>query len=191
MASHQLIDTYLAELAGRLPADAVDELADGLLESWHHHVERGLTPTGAAHAAIAEFGTTAQITGAFVAQANGRRTARMLLGTGPIYGACWGASLIAARVWTWPVPTAVTAGFAATLLTVVVCLVVAATSRHNYRRTRLGNLGATGLVALDVAMLAVVLLAAPAFVWPMMLAVPASLARVGITLRRLPRTLAR
>jgi hypothetical protein len=40
-------------------------------------------------------------------------------------------------------------------------------------------------------MLAAVLLAAPAFVWPMALAIPASLARVGITLRRLPSTVAR
>jgi hypothetical protein len=48
-----------------------------------------------------------------------------------------------------------------------------------------------GLVTLDLAMLAAVLLAAPAFVWPMALAIPASLARVGITLRRLPSTVAR
>lgn len=191
MASHQLIDTYLAELARRLPADAVDELADGLLETWHHHLDRGHGPTAAARAAIAEFGTTAQITGAFVAQATGRRTARMLLATGPIFGVCWGTSLIAAHVWTWPVPTAAAVGFAAALLAVVACLVIAATSRHNYRRTRLGDLGAAGLVALDVAMLAAVLLAAPAFVWPMALAVPASLARVGITMRRLPGRVAR
>lgn len=191
MASHQLIDTYLADLAGRLPADAVEELADGLLETWHRHLDRGLTPAAAAHTAIAEFGTATQITDAFVTQATGRRTARMLLSTGPIVGACWCASLMAARAWTWPVPAAAAASFAITLLAVVACLVAAATSRHSYRRTRLGDLGAFGLVALDVAILAAVLLAAPVFVWPMALAVPASLCRVGITLRRLPGVCAR
>jgi hypothetical protein len=191
MASHQLIDTYLTELAGGLPADAVDELADGLLETWHHHRDRGLGPTAAARTAIAEFGTARQITDAFVAQATGRRTARMLLSTGPIVGVCWGASLMAARVWTWPVPAAAAASFAITLLAAVACLVAAATSRHSYRRTRLGDIGAAGLVALDVAMLVAVPLAAPALVWPMALAVPASLCRVGITLRRLPGVFAR
>jgi hypothetical protein len=33
MAGHQLIEAHLAELRRRLPADAVDELADRLTES--------------------------------------------------------------------------------------------------------------------------------------------------------------
>jgi hypothetical protein len=186
MAGDHLIDAYLQELAGRLPADTVDELADGLLATWHQHRDRGLPPTAAAHAAIAEFGTPAEITDAFVVHATGRRAARALLATGPPVGACWGVSLIAAKVWTWPVPTAAVALFAVTLLCVVGCLLAAATSRHSYRRTRLGDLGAAGLLALDTAMLVAVLLVAPAFVWPMALAIPASLVRIALTLRRVP-----
>jgi hypothetical protein len=189
MASHQLIDAYVAELTSRLPANAVAELADGLLETWHHHLGQGLPPTEAARAAIAEFGTPTEINDAFTAQAPGRRTARILLATGPIFGACWGSSLIASRAWTWPVPASAAAVFAAALVTVVTCLVAAATSRHSYRRTRLGNLGAAGLVALDLTMLAAVLLAAPAPAWPMALAIPASLARIGVNLQRIPRAL--
>jgi len=51
MASHQLIDQHLAALARTLPPDTVDELADGLTETWQHHLATGLTPTAAAHAA--------------------------------------------------------------------------------------------------------------------------------------------
>src|SRR5690348_7361163 len=106
MAGHHLIDDHLAALGTSLPADTVDELADGLTETWQHHLATGLTPTEAAHAAIAEFGTPEQITRAFVAQAPGRRTARLLLATGPIIGASWAASLVIAHAWTWPVPAA-------------------------------------------------------------------------------------
>jgi hypothetical protein len=48
MASHRLIDAYLAGLAERLPADAIDELADGLVEISHHHLQDGLRPEQAA-----------------------------------------------------------------------------------------------------------------------------------------------
>lgn len=185
MASHQLIDAYLDELAGRLPADAVDEIADGLHEAWRHHLDRGVAPSEAARAAIAEFGPAAQVIDAFVVNATGRRTARLLLATGPIIGICWGASLLLARAWTWPIPAPAAGVFAAALLTVVACLVMAATSRHGYRRTRLGHVGAAGLVALDTTMIAAVLLAAPTLVWPMALAIAASLARMGITWRHL------
>jgi hypothetical protein len=67
------------------------------------------------------------------------------------------------------------------------CLLAAATSRHSYRRTLLGDVGGAGLVVLDTAMLAAVLVAAPAFVWPMALAVPASVTRIAMTLHRIPR----
>jgi hypothetical protein len=189
MASHQLIDAYLGELAGRLPADAVDEIADGLQEAWHHHLDLGVAPAEAAQAAIAEFGPPTLVARAFVVNATGRRTARLLLATGPIIGISWGASLLIAQVWTWSIPAPAGGVFAATLLTVVGCLVMAATSRHDYRRTRLGHVGAAGLVALDTAMIAAVLLAAPTLVWPMAIAITASLARMGITLRQAHRLL--
>lgn len=189
MASHQLIDTYLSELAGRLPADAVDEIADGLHEAWRHHLDGGAAPAEAAQAAITEFGPPTLVTRAFVVNAGGRRTARLLLATGPIFGISWGACLLIARVWTWPIPAPAAGVFAATLLTVVGCLVMAATSRRDYGRTRLGHVGAVGLVVLDTAMIATVLLAAPNLVWPMAIAVAASLARMGITLRQAQRLL--
>jgi hypothetical protein len=106
VAGHQLIDDHLSRLARRLPADTVDELADGLTETWQHHLAAGLHTDEAARAAIGEFGTPDQITAAFIAQAPGRRTARMLLATGPPIGLCWGASLVTAQVWTWPIPVA-------------------------------------------------------------------------------------
>jgi len=187
MASHQLIDTYLAGLAERLPADTVDELADGLVETWQHHLASGLTSDRAARAAIAEFGAADRITDEFVAHASGRRTARLLLATGPVMGACWGTSLIAAQVWTWPIPQPIAAAYAASLLIVVAALITAATSRHSYRRTRLGNAGALALVVLDAAMLAAVTMLAPMLAWPMAAAIPASLARIGLALQSLPK----
>lgn len=186
MAGHQLIDDHLTRLARRLPADTVDELADGLAETWQHHLAAGLPSGEAARAAIGEFGTPEQITTAFIAQAPGRRTARMLLATGPPVGICWGASLITAQVWTWPIPAPAAGTAAFALLVVVAALVLAATSRRSYRRTRLGNIGAIGLLTLDAAMLAAAILLAPTLVWPMAVAIPASLARIGLTLRTLP-----
>lgn len=188
MAGHHLIDAYLAELARRLPTDVVDELADGLHETWRQHLEQGLAPTDAARAAIAEFGSAAQVSDAFVAQASGRTTARLLLATGPIVGAAWASTLLAARAWTWPVPAGVVGGMGVTLLGVVACLIAAATTRHGYGRTRLGHVAAVGVITLDVAMLVLVLLAAPLLVWPMAIAIPASLTRIAMALRRMPRT---
>jgi hypothetical protein len=189
MAGHELIDAYLAELAARLPADVVDELADGLTATWQHHCDAGLNPSAAAQTAITEFGSINQITTAFVALAPGRRLSRSLLASGPVVGATWGLSLAYGRAWTWPVPTPIAAGYFLLLLTVVTMLAAAATSRHNYRRTRLGTVGAFGLITLDVAMIAAALHLA-AFIWPLAIAIPASLARVGIVLSRIPRDLA-
>jgi len=189
VAGHHLIDEYLADLGRRLPADRVDELADGLLETWQRLVRSGLAPADAARAAIVEFGTAEQITRAFVAQSPGRRIAVSMLASGPLVGACWGAGLITAKAWTWPVPTPAAAVFALTLLTVVAALISAATSRSSYRRTRLGAAGGLGIVVLDATMLVTVLLIAPVPVWPMYVAIPVSLARIGLTLRSLPRAL--
>jgi hypothetical protein len=187
MASHVLIDAYVAGLAARLPAGTVDELADGLIETWQRHLANGLTPDRAARAAIAEFGTTDRIADEFVAHAPGRRTARLLLATGPVMGVCWGASLITAKVWTWPIQAPIAAAYVVALSAVVVALLAAATSRHSYRRTRFGTAGALGLVVLDAAMIVAVAVLAPLVVWPMAVAIPASLARIGLTIQALPK----
>ena len=180
MASHTLIEAHLAKLAQRLPGALVDELADGLIETYEQHLARGLSPDAAATIAIAEF----------IRQAPGRRGALVLLATGPIAAALWAPSLILGHAWTWPIPTPVPIGFGLTLLAVVGIL-IAATSRHRYPRTRLAGVGALGLIVLDTAALSAVLLAAPTLVWPMALAIPASLTRIGLTARALPHLLAR
>jgi hypothetical protein len=189
VASHQLIEDYLAGLARRLPTDTVDELSDGLAETWQHHLAAGLASTDAARAAIAEFGPLGDIADAFVRHAPGRRAALLLLASGPVVGASWGISLITARAWTWPIPTAAAVAFGSVLLVVVAALTSAATSRHSYRRTRLGAIGGLGLIVLDAAMLTAVALFTPALVWPMAAAIPASLIRIGLTARSLPKAL--
>ena len=188
MAGHQLIDDYLAELARRLPADDVDELADGLEEAFQHYRERGFPVTSAAAAATAEFGDPALITRAFVRRAPGRRAALALLASGPVFAALWGGSLISAHAWTWPIPHGATAAFGATLLVVVAALVAVALST-SYRRTRLAGPACGLLILLDGGMLAAVALATPALSWPMTLAIPASLVRIGLAARSIPRIL--
>jgi hypothetical protein len=190
VASHALIDAYLATLARRLPADVVDELADGLIETCARHESAGLPPDAAARAAITEFGRPEVVTAAFVRQAPGRRVALALLCSGPVVGLSWAAVLIVGHAWTWPVPAGLGAVFAATLVSVVAMLVLAATARRSYRRTRIAAGAGLGLIGLDSAILTMVVLVAP-FVWPMVLAVPASLTRVALTARVMPRLLAR
>lgn len=188
MSGHRLIDEYLVELASQLPVSTVDELADGLYETLQRHLSQGRTSEHAAVAAVAEFGTVRQVHEAFVARAPGRRIARLLLATGPFVGLCWGASLITAKVWTWPVPWPVGIIFGILLLGVVGSLLAAATSRYHYRRTRLGSIGAVALMLLDATMVTAVLLAAPNLVWPLAIAVAASLLRIGFTAHSVPRT---
>ena len=189
MAGHQLIDGYLAGLARRLPAAIVDELSDGLTETYEHHLVTGLAPAAAARTALADFGDPEQIADEFIAQAPGRRTARLLLATGPIIGACWGTSLVAAKFWTWPIPTPLAAVYALTLLGVVAALAAAATSRRHYRRTHLGSAGALALVLLDSTMIAAAATVAPTVAWPQAVAIPASLARIGVVIQTLPKML--
>ncbi|HEX6255823.1 MAG TPA: hypothetical protein VFZ70_08420 [Euzebyales bacterium] len=189
MAGHQLIEEHLAQLAGRLPGGAVDELADGLTETWHHHLATGLPPTSAAHAATAEFGTPDQIIDAFVTHAPARRMALRLLASGPVVGACWAAGLIAGRGWTWPLPHPLRIVFGVLLCGVIVALLAATTSRHSYRRTRLGAAGGVVLVTLDAAMLATVSVITPPLAWPLLAAILASLTRIAWTARSLPAAL--
>jgi hypothetical protein len=191
VAGHPLIDDYLATLAGRLPADAVDELADGLTETYLQQRFAGLEPEAAARTAITGFGRPEIVVAAFVRQAPGRRAALLLLGSGPIAGLCWGTTLVWSRAWTWPVPIALRLVFGLALLAVVALLVLAATGDRSYRRTRLAAGAGLGLIGLDGAILTAMVLIAPPFVWPMALAVPASLTRMAVTARLMPGLLAR
>jgi hypothetical protein len=184
---NQLIDVYLLQLARQLPADVVDELADGLDETYQRHLAGGAAPQSAARAALAEFGDAAEITTAFTLQSPGRRTARMLLAAGPVVGACWAAALIAGHAWTWPVPTPARLGLGLLLLTAVATLVIAGTRRSSYTRTRATVIaGGLAVLALDAAALAGATVTAPVPAWPLAVAACASLARIGLTLRALP-----
>jgi hypothetical protein len=185
VAGHPLIDEYLATLARRLPADTVAELADGLTETYERHRAEGLDPDPAAVAALAEFGTHEAVLAAFVRDAPGRRLARALLVTGPLVGLCWATVVL--RAGAVPVPLRV--GFGTALVAVVATLAYAATGRRY--RSRIGAAGGLGLVALDATALALVVAAAVPYTWPLALAVAASLTRIALTTRYLPRVLAR
>lgn len=159
--SSALINDYVAGLHQRLPAAVADEAADGLIETYEHHLVAGSGDQAAAHAALAEFGDLALVVGEFTRQAPGRRAARMLLATGPVVGACWAAALILSRAWTWPVPGAVRLSFGAILLLAVMALTVAATSRRSYRRTRFTAAASPVILVLDATAVTAVMLAAP------------------------------
>jgi hypothetical protein len=191
MASHPVIDGYLAGLAGRLPSSTVDELADGLTEAWLQGQLAGLGPDDAARAAVTEFGEPDLVVDAFVAQSPGRRAARVLLATGPVAGASWAASLITTKAWTWPVPPFVALGLGLGLACVVATLAMAASSRHSYRRARLGGLGAMGVLTLDLVVPTAVLLATPTMAWPLAVGVLVCASRIGLVLRLLPPAIAR
>ena len=191
MAGHPVIDRYLARLAGRLPADTVDELADGLNETFDRHLTAGLDPVKAAREAVAEFGEPALVVAAFVRQAPGRRAARGLLAAGPVVGGCWAATLIHAHAWKWPVPVTVRLAFGVTLVAVVAVLFVAATGLDSYRRTRWAATAGLGMIGLDLAALATVAAVAPPFAWPLAVAASASVTRITVTARLVPRILRR
>jgi hypothetical protein len=190
MPGHALISFYLSGLRRRLPAGLADEVSDGLIEAYQYHLARGQSADAAARAAVTETGDLAQVVGEFTRQAPGRSTARALLAIGPVVGASWVAALVTTHAWAWPVPAAARLGFGAALLVTIAALVVAATSRHSYRRTRLTVLAGPGLIILDATVITAALLAAPALSWPLITAIAASLTRITLTLAALPRVTA-
>lgn len=186
-----LISTYLADLGRRLPPGIVDEIADGLAEACERHLTRGLSEQDAARAAVAEFGDAGQLAAEFVRHAAGRRAARLMLASGPVIGACWGAALLVTRAWTWSVPAIDRLAFGSALLLAIAALACAATSQHSFRRTRLAAPGGIGLIILDMTMITAALFAAPAFTWVMAVAITASLTRAGLAARLVPPIVAR
>lgn len=182
MSRHPLIETYLRGLHV-LPTEVIDELTDGLIETYDHHRALGSDPDQAARAAIEEFGTAEQILAAFDQIAPGRRVSRRLLATGPFVGLCWSAALIASRAWTWPIPAWTPLVLASALATVIALLLMGASGRRLHRAA---PLGAGGLVILDTLAISGVLAIAPGISWPLRLAILASLARAYLTARTLP-----
>ena len=136
-----LIADCLELLAGQLPGPVVEELADGLDETYQRHLGLGLAPQAAAEAAVAEFGDPQLIAAEFTRVHPARQAARQLLRIGPVVGCCWAVALITGRAWTWPVP--VTAGIVPGLVlaAVIVLLTVAARSTRYRPATRAGTAG--------------------------------------------------
>lgn len=186
-----LIDGYVAGLHRRLPPALAEETADGLIETYEHHLAAGTGEREAARAALAEFGDLATVTGEFTRQAPGRRAARLLLSTGPLAAPAWAAALILGHAWTWPVPAGARLGFGAVLLLAVLALLAAATSRRSYQRTRLAAAASPVILALDATAVAAALAAAPALTVALGIAVAVSLGRIALTTWTLPRLAAR
>jgi hypothetical protein len=178
-----LIEGYRAAVSGRLPAPIADELADGLAETYRSYLDQGLGPDAAARAAVAEFGEPALVVAAFTRGSPARRTARKLLMTGPVVGACWGAVLIAGRAWTWPVPVAARVLLGMTLAGAIVLLAIAALLPRYRPARHAATAACAGLAAVDVAAIIAVAVLARHIPWPVLLAVPASASRVAFTTR--------
>jgi hypothetical protein len=190
MAQPSLIRGYLAELSAHLPAPIVVELADGLDQTHRRFLGEGLDPGAAAAAAVAEFGEPRVIVAAFTRASPACCGARRLLVAGPVVGACWATALTINRAWSWPVPTAARILLGTALITVIGLLAAAAFGKR-YRPTgRAAAAACVGMTALDATMLIAVTLAAPAVIWPIMVAATASLARIAFTTRTLHSVLA-
>jgi hypothetical protein len=111
------VECYLAEVAARLPSPAraqagiVAELRAGLLDAIDAHRAAGLSASGAAAAAVAEFGDPGRVAAAFrpeLAARSARRTALALAGTGPFVGLLWATAAVTSHIgvrpaalWPW------------------------------------------------------------------------------------------
>ncbi|HEX4811535.1 MAG TPA: hypothetical protein VFV66_02135 [Nonomuraea sp.] len=187
MAGHELIDAQLTLLARRLPAPAVEELADGLAEAYEAHLAALGEPDIAARAAIAEFGDADVITAAFVRVSPWRRTAMALLATGPIMALLWGPALISAQMWTWPITPPARIAYGLALAATVLILLSVVREKHAYRRTQTATLAAViALILLDAGMLTAAAASVPLPPWPLALAALASLIRIIAAVRALP-----
>jgi hypothetical protein len=190
MPGPDLIDGYVAELAARLPAPIVTELADGLRETYDYHRRRGLSAEDAALASVAEFGDPATVVAAFVAANPARRAARSLLLTGPVVGGAWAVALLWRHAWDWPVTLGPRVGFGAAVLTAVVLLAAAAFGMGYRRAGRSAAAACLLVLAVDTSMIGYVTSAGFLTTWPVLLAAPLSATRIGFTLSRLRQVLA-
>lgn len=185
MSEPRLISDYLAMLAAELPASIIDELADGLAETYQSYLRQDLAPDLAAEHAVTKFGDPHVIITEFARVNPARRGARRLLLTGPVVGGCWAAVLITGRAWAWPIPLAARIGFGLALLTVIGLLTAAARGARYRAATRAGIAGCLGITALDAAMIAGVMLALPSMTWITLAAISASTARIMLSMQAL------
>jgi hypothetical protein len=187
----RLIRGYLDTLAARLPASVTDELADGLTETYRFHLSRGLPPSAAAAAAVAEFGPAEEIAAAFTPV----NPARRLLRIGPVVGACWVAALATSRVgrsWTgWIASAPAWAVVSVVLAGLIGLLAVAALGRRYRLATATGVAGCFGYAALDAALIVAAILVLAPVGWFTALAMAASLTRIAVTAKALRPALIR
>jgi hypothetical protein len=191
MPEPRLIRDYLAVLAAQLPAPIVEELADGLAETYQSYLRQGLPPGLAAESAVAEFGGPHLIVAEFARVNPARRGARRLLLTGPVVGGCWAAVLITGRAWAWPIPLPARIGFGLVLLTVIGLLAAAALGTRYQAAARAGIAGCLGIAAIDTIAITSAMLASPAVTLVMIGAMTASTARIALTMQALRPILTR
>ena len=191
MAEPRLISDYLAVLAAELPASIVEELADGLAETYRSHLRQDLTPDLAAQAAVAEFGDPHVIVADFTRVNPARHGARRLLLTGPVVGGCWAAVLITSKAWAWPIPIPARVAFGLALLTVIGLLAAAALETRYRRAVHAGIAGCLGVIALDTLMVVGVTFAVPSVTQVMAGAMVASTVRITLSVRTLRPILTR
>jgi hypothetical protein len=181
----RLISDYLMVLSAQLPAEIVEELADGLAETHRSFLRQGLDPDRAAEAAVAEFGEQQDIVAGFARVNPARSAARRLLVTGPAVGGCWAAALVTSQAWLWPVPFAyrVLAGLA--LAGVIGLLTIAALGTRYRVTARTGAAGCIGITTLDAVMIITAMLVIPSVTWVTIVAITASAARIVFSTRNL------
>lgn len=189
MSGPGLIQDYRAALRAQLPARIVDELADGLAETYRSCLDQGLAPDAAERAALAEFGEPQLVAAAFARASPARRAARRLLAAGPVVGGCWCAVLVAGRAWSWRIPAAVLVLAGALLVTAIALLAAAALARRYQAARHACATACAGLTIVDVAAIAAVLIAVGPVPWLAVLAVAASAARIAFTTRVLQSVL--
>lgn len=190
MAEHSLIADYHAALAAGLPAELADEVIDGLIEADAKYRQQGLDAENAARAAITEFGEPSLVVEEFTRVSPAKRIARRLMVTGPVVGLCWGAALIDARAWQWPVPGLIRLVLGAVLAASVIVLVIAVLARRYRRVHRASTVACIGLATLDGLAVTAALVGAPRFGWLLGLAACVSTARLTFVARSFRRVLA-
>ena len=184
-----LIAGYMACLHRSSPRPA-DEAADGLAETYQHHLPPGPENRNPRRPRWPSSGTWRRSS----ASSPARRRAGEPPGCcwhRPVAGGCWAAALILGRAWTWPVPAIAGSASPPPCCWRSWRLLAAATSQHSYQRTRLAMLASPVILLLDATAVTAAALAAPAFAPPLSAAVAVSLGRIAFTARTLPRLAAR
>jgi hypothetical protein len=187
MAEPRLIRDYQSSLSAQLPASIVDELADGLTETYRSYLRQGLAPDIAAQAAIEEFGEPQVIVDEFARVHPARRTARKLLVTGPAVGACWATTLITSQARALPVPLSVRILLGLALIATIGLLAASAVGTTYRLTARAGIAGCAAIAVLDTAMIMSVMFAIPSITLITIAAVAASTTRMTFSARTLTR----